>query len=234
VAGKRASLTARKGKTKMDIRKYGIAIAVAILTAILIYSIADAFAPQVSYDDCYGKGRYASPVYHDSGRNCSVAPVDREAEKSCTAQGYSYEPVYDSYGCVESYTCETCYKEQDDKRQQRSMVIFYVMLVLGLVAIVAGFLLPLGTVHEWVGLGFIIGGVISLFIGTALNWSEIARWLRPIVIALELAVLLFIIYRRVGVQQAGGKPVENEGNVGVNQARENTTNSVAAVKRGKR
>lgn len=183
----------------MDIRKYGVAIAVAILTAIFIYSAADAIAPQVNWDRCYNslKPSYGPDVPRAQQTQCTNVQIDPAAQEACVANGYTYEAVYGPDGCTTEYTCNTCYKEQQDAQEQRNAVFFYAALALGLIAIVVGFLLPLGTVHEWVGLGFIIGGVIGLFIGTVSYWGDLARWLRPFVILIELGVVLLIVYRRV-------------------------------------
>jgi hypothetical protein len=184
----------------MDIRKYGIAIAVAILTAIFIYAVADAIAPPIDYNAC--NEHYRS--YPEVGKqtNCSAVPMDKQAERACTDQEFTYQPVYDEYGCVESWECNSCFKEQQDKQQERNMIIFLAAVTLGLLSIIAGFLLPLGAIHEWVGLGFIIGGVISMFVGTAQYWGDLGRLWRPFVIGLELAVLLAIVYKRVNQQPA--------------------------------
>lgn len=181
----------------MDIRKYGIAIAVAILSAILIYSIADAVAPQVDYDTCYNNVRYGPDVPKMQASGCTNAVIDEAARDVCLSEGNAYEERYDVNGCIASYECNDCYRLQEEAREERNAVIFYVAVGLGLLFVVVGFLLPLGTVHEWVGLGLIIGGVISMFIGTVSYWSDLARWVRPIVIALELAVLLVIVYKRM-------------------------------------
>ena len=188
----------------MDIRKYGIVVAVAILTAILIYSIADAVAPQPQWEDCGGYPKYSHPM-PATGYNCSVVPTDRVAEQACIDQGYTYQATFDEYGCVESYECSTCQKQQQDTQERHNMIVFYTAVALGIVAIIVGFLLPLGTVHEYVGLGFIIGGVLGLFIGTMQYWGDLARVARPFVIALELAVLLFIVYKRMNIGQQTGK-----------------------------
>lgn len=181
----------------MDIRKYGIAVAVAILSAILIYSIADAVAPQVDYDRCYERAPfYADPVKAQQ-TNCTNAEPDAAAETACRDAGNTYEARYGANGCVSEYVCSDCYRLQEEAREQRNAVIFYIAVGLGLLVVVAGFMLPLGTVHEWVGLGLILGGVVSMFIGTVQYWGDLARWLRPIVIALELAVLLAIVYKRM-------------------------------------
>ena len=182
----------------MDIRKYGIAIAVAILAAIFIYAMADAIAPRVNDDHCYQANPYYAKPVAERTNNCVDAVSDPATQKTCQEGGYSYEAVYNADGCVASYNCNTCYKEQQDAQQKRNAIFFYVSIALGLLFIVAGFILPLGTIHEWVGLGFIMGGVIGLFIGTVAYWSDLARWLRPLVILLELGVVLAIVYKRMG------------------------------------
>ncbi len=187
----------------MDIRKYGVAIAVAILTAILIYSLADAIAPQVDDYSCYNtpKVYYGPDPVRAQQTQCVNAPLDAAAQKACVDQGYSYEEVYGADGCRTEYTCNSCYKLEQDAREQRNEVFFYAALAFGLLAIIVGFLLPLGTIHEWVGLGFIIGGVIGLFIGTVSYWSDLSRWIRPLVILIELAVVLFIVYKRMAQER---------------------------------
>ena len=92
-----------------------------------------------------------------------------------------------------------CCKEQEAAQQRHSSTLFYVAVALGLLFIIIGFLLPLGSVHEWVGLGLIIGGVIGMFIGTVSYWSDLTRWMRPVVIAIELIILLVIVYKRMNV-----------------------------------
>ncbi len=190
----------------MDIRKFGITIAVAILTAIFIYATADAFAgAEPEYNDCWRNrisvdGGSSVPVkgYYQGGEvNCTPPPMDIAARDACTQDKGDYFGIQGQDGCVASYECSYCNRDYNDEQEQRKLVIFYVSILLGLVFIVIGFLLPLGTIHEWVGLGFIFGGVIGLFIGTVAYWSNLERWLRPLVIALELAVVLFIVYKRM-------------------------------------
>ena len=105
--------------------------------------------------------------------------------------------MFDGNGCPASYECSFCQKEYDAAQQQHTATIFYVAVGLGLLFVIIGFLLPLGSVHEWVGLGLIIGGVIGMFIGTVSYWNDLSRWMRPVVISLELAVLLVIVYKRM-------------------------------------
>ncbi|MFH1408523.1 MAG: hypothetical protein ABIH34_01320, partial [Nanoarchaeota archaeon] len=67
------------------------------------------------------------------------------------------------------------------------------------VVIIIGLYLPAekNVLNEWIGSGFLLGGLITLFIGTALYFSDFLRWLRPIVILFELGLVIFISYRKL-------------------------------------
>ena len=67
----------------MDIRKYGIAIAIAILTAIFIYSVADAVAPLVDYNRCYAPAPYGGDPVKQAQTGCTNTMPDTAAEKTC-------------------------------------------------------------------------------------------------------------------------------------------------------
>jgi hypothetical protein len=43
--------------------------------------------------------------------------------------------------------------------------------------------------------GFLIGGLASLFIGTGMYYDEMGRFVKPIVIFLELAIVILVTYR---------------------------------------
>lgn len=185
----------------MDIRKYGIAIAIAILVAIFIYAMADAVAPNPEYKNCY-QYPYSyvgtpPPAKGIDQANCPAVDFNTTDQKTCTDQGGDYIGVQDANQCVNHYECNYCQRDANAAQQSRNAVFFYVAIALGLVGIVIGFVLPAGAINEWVGLGSIFGGVIGLFIGTIEYWNDLTRWLRPVIILLELAVVIFIIYKRM-------------------------------------
>lgn len=175
-------------------------IAVAILSAILIYAIADAVSPQYTWKDC---GGYPKGPYVAAADTCPKIPVDTVASAACSAQGYTYQATYGADSCISGYECSTCYKDNDDQQARRNLIFFYTTFALGIIGIVVGFLLPRDAINEWVGLGAIIGGVIGLFIGTVSYWGNLSRFARPFVIALELAIVLFIIYKRMRLVDEG-------------------------------
>ena len=52
--------------------------------------------------------------------------------------------------------------------------------------------------NEWVGGGFILGGLITMFIATSMYWQHIDKIARPIVILAELILVLWIAYKKFG------------------------------------
>ena len=72
--------------------------------------------------------------------------------------------------------------------------------VLGFIAVVAGLYLPSAAnpLHEWIGTGFMLGGLADIFIGTGMYFSELHRIARPVVILLELVLVIFVAYKYLG------------------------------------
>ena len=72
--------------------------------------------------------------------------------------------------------------------------------VLALIAIFVGLYLPaaVNSLNEWIGTGFMLGGVFALFFGTATSYTHLGRFVKPIVLILELALVIFMAYKQVG------------------------------------
>ena len=71
---------------------------------------------------------------------------------------------------------------------------------LGFLAVVSGLYLPSAAnpLHEWIGTGFMLGGLADIFIGTGQYFSELHRIARPIVIFFELVLVIFVAYKYLG------------------------------------
>ena len=187
----------------VDIRKIIIIFVVAILFSVLVFDVIEAAYPRPNYDDfCRFKGpSRAEPiglVKYTSG--CSVLEVPKEEQTTCEdTKGY-IEFQYDSNGCPTSYECNTCSNEWDIANQNYSQYVFYISAVLALIAIFVGMYLPAkeNSLNEWVGTGFMLGGVFALFFGTIQSFHFLDRIMRPIIISLELALIIFMAYKKMG------------------------------------
>lgn len=184
-----------------DIRKIVVVLLIAILFSVFVFTTVEAIYPSPEYDSYCGTNSrsYAMPV--KESLDCPALNPSQDAIAECDPKGYiSYR--YDSQGCATEYYCETCDKEYQAAQDSHSRVVFYVAAVLSLIAIFVALSLPSQTkkgnnVHEWIGSGLLLGGAFVLLFGTIQGFSSLDRIARPIVMLLELALVIFLAYKKL-------------------------------------
>ncbi len=181
----------------IDLRKIVIIFVIAVLFAIFVHTFIQAVYPAPDWNDyCSSAVKpRATPVRE----NCSVFNVPEEQYASCGNQGGYIEFLYDSEGCASGYTCNTCNVGYDEASRKQGQVAFYLSALLSLIAIVVGLFLPVSKhpLNEWIGTGLMLGGLFSLFFGTARYFSDLSRILRPVIMLVELAIVIFVAYRKL-------------------------------------
>ena len=192
-----------------ELRKYIVVLVITVLFSILVYSSIEAIYPEPEYDQfCKYYDKYPKAAYpfqdekERASHKCpdySNKPTDEQLKQCAETDGMN-EYNYDEYGCPTKYTCNYCNKQLRDSQKKYSLVIFIVSAIAGLAAIVLGLVLPSAknVLHEWVGTGFMLGGVVTLFIGTARYYSDMYRVLRPFVILAELLIVIYLVYNVFG------------------------------------
>lgn len=184
----------------VDIRKIIIIFVVAVLFSILVFAVIGAVYPEPKYED-FCKNRGPPPIGKINTPICPDIPIPQEQQDVCLEKkGEIQYTNYDTNGCPRSFECNTCnndFKKEEDKYNQYK---FYISAVLALLAIFLGMFLPYqaNTLNEWIGTGFMLGGTFALFFGTAITYTSLGRYVKPIVIFLELALVILIAYRQVG------------------------------------
>lgn len=184
----------------VDIRKIIIIFVIGILFSVLVFAVIEAVYPRPDYSDfCKDEFIRNQPIKMDT-TDCAVLDVSVSTQNSCNdKKGYiSYE--YDSVGCPISYKCETCNVDYQAASDDYSKIVFYISAILALIAIFIGMYLPAkaNTLNEWVGTGFMLGGTFALFFGTMQSYQALDRIIRPLVIFFELALVIFIAYKKIG------------------------------------
>lgn len=184
-----------------DIRKIIIIFVVAILFSVLVFSLIESVYSSPKYEDFCKEERYpiAKPITRNIQECSDVDITDAEIE-ACRQNNGDIMYDYDANGCAVSFECSTCRHDYDQSREKYNQYVFYISAVLALVAIFVGLYLPAegNTLNEWIGTGFMLGGAFALFFGTARSFSDLDRIIRPIIIFLELVLVIFIAYRKVG------------------------------------
>jgi hypothetical protein len=147
---------------------------------------------------------YKIPEYEDFCQSKQVE-IRPDTEESCVAEGgawitpakeyYEEAPMTPPIGAEKAY-CDptyTCRQEFEDVRDVYQRNVFVVMVVLGLVSLILGFALA---ANEAISLGLSYGGILSFIIASIQYWSAMDDYLRVIILALALAILIYLGYRK--------------------------------------
>ncbi len=168
------------------LKKFAIIVTIAVLFTIFIFAMTNAFYPKPDYGD-FCKMRLQKPYDYEKCRNSTPEQVICNGDINYT---------YGADGCPVSMTCDGCgdaYQEADKKYE---FVLFLVSSIAGLIAILFGiFFARDNDFWDVTKGGFLLGGLASLFIGTGIYYSEIARFLKPAIILAEMIIVILIAYK---------------------------------------
>ncbi|MEM4263265.1 MAG: hypothetical protein QW666_00005, partial [Candidatus Woesearchaeota archaeon] len=144
-----------------DARKILIIFLVGVLYAIFSYSLIDAIYPGPEYEDYCARMMVPVPSpLRAEPINCS------KIEQPICEKGGNYYYEYDSQGCPTKVTCDYCQRDYDAAKEKHNLKFFILASILGLIAIAIGLLLPQKKdISEWIATGFLLGGLITIFIG---------------------------------------------------------------------
>lgn len=145
---------------------------------------------------------YPAPVYESYCPQVNVVPTD---SATCDEHGgvwSAYAPAAPapaptdvaspkSTGYCDLYA--KCQKPFQAASDTHALYAFVLMLGLGIIALVAGFM-PLGSSIVSSGLSY--GGVLALIIGSAEYWGTAGNWIRLGITTIGLIALLYIGWKR--------------------------------------
>lgn len=181
-----------------DFRKYLIILVIGVIFSVLVFAtIAAVYEPPKYENYCKSK---LQPIPEKLNYNCTNIRVEEEFVKDCEMRKGYIDYTYDSSGCAVSYECNTCQNEFEIGMQKYQRVKFYVSAIMALIAIFLGLYLPAkeNSLNEWIGTGFMLGGVFALFFGTVSSYNALDRIFRPFVMLAELVIVILIAYKQVG------------------------------------
>lgn len=152
-----------------DFRKYIVTVVIAVLFAVFVFSSIDAVYPNPYMDnDCYNDIRALSPNATDAEMN--------------------------------AYNQETkeCFDKLEQERDVYGLVKFIISAIVGLAAVVAGmYIRPKQDIGLSIASGFLLGGLFVLFFGTIDGWSSLDRFVRPIVMLIEIIIVIWVAYTKM-------------------------------------
>ncbi len=179
-------------------KEIAMIIGIAVLFALLVGLAIDAFYVEPQYEkfcnsSYYRYGPYTKPLPPDyiQPQNCSYE-YGEEYNKCINDRG---NPIFDidEKGCQFYSTCDYCSRDFDIARNKYNRNVFYIIAPIAILAIIFGVLIRL----DFVGTGFMFGGILSLIYGTARYFTGLSKVGRVIIVFIELLILIWIGYKKV-------------------------------------
>lgn len=188
----------------VDVRRILIIFVIGVLFAILSQAVIDAIYPAPKYEDYCNYNMGPESMFKVQPANCTT--LDFSACYNIRGTPVNY--TYDSNGCPVSYKCSMCQQDFDKHQEKYNFIVFIISSILGLIGIAIGLYLPSqsNNLNEWVATGFMLGGLLALFIGTARYYVDMGRFIRPAVIFVELVIVLYLAYEKLSHKEEPVKP----------------------------
>ncbi len=169
------------------LKSFGIVATIAVLFTIFIFALTNAIVPQPEYNDfCNYDNQKNQRINWDECPNTNMLTM-------CDGE---VDYILDENNCPIDYTCDDCGITYKNEQNKHDLVLFLVSSIVGLIAILFG-LFCIKRTDYWtlIKAGFLLGGLISLFVGTGIYYDSMARFLKPIVMFVELVIILLVTYK---------------------------------------
>lgn len=163
----------------MNVKNLVLGLGIVIVFALVLWQGIEAF--------------YPSPQYNEY---CPERTSLISTQQQCEIEGglwqeYSPKPT----GTNETGYCDVyyyCNQEWQDAEKEHSKVVFFIALIVGIIALIAGyFILSI----EPVGSALMASGVWAFFYGTVVNWRNFSNIWRFLLLLVALALLIWIALR---------------------------------------
>lgn len=172
--------------TPSKILSWTLSLAIVIVLNLFFYYIIATIYPSPKFESfCPTQSvMHTEPVSCiDAGgqwTNTQMAPMEiTAAVKNGQALGY----------CDAHFTCNKNFQETESIYNRN---VFIILIVLSLVVLAIGVFIHL----ETLSLGFSWAGVVSLIIASGRYWSDADNWMRVIILAVALALLVWLAIKK--------------------------------------
>lgn len=179
-------------RCKIEPKKLAMIFAIAILLPLCIGLFVDAIYSEPKYEDYCNQTFY--PEYKQVIPNITCPDFSMTAEyQDCVNRHGNPIFKYDQNNCQIYDKCDLCPIEFQKVQSIYNRNLFFILAPIALIFVVLGIFLTV----EYLGAGFMFGGLILLFYATMRYFSDMSKLLRAIVILVELVIILYIGYRKI-------------------------------------
>ncbi|MBN1792701.1 hypothetical protein JW826_03385 [Candidatus Woesearchaeota archaeon] len=217
-----------------DYKRFAMVLGVMILLPLFIGLFFDAIYLEPKYEDFCSGDRYSMPEKAmpascieppsqlkcvskglspdgsqlfdcentGSGVKCDDTFATPEV-KDCLKNEGSPEFSTDDSCCQVFESCNYCSRDYQQVLKVYNRNLFFILAPVGLVVIIIGIMWGV----EYMGAGFMFGGLITLFYATIRYFSEMSKLLRAIVILIELLIIIWLGLKKIGAGREGSEAV---------------------------
>jgi len=171
---------------KPAILKWAIAIAMVIVVNLFFHYVIATFYTEPKFETYCPMQNIVLNDAVSCVNNGGQWTNNQLAPKQVTEAVKSGEPLG---WCDVNFTCNKNYTEAHSIYNRN---VFIILIVLSLVVLALGVFLPI----EVLSLGFSWSGVLSLIIASAQYWSDANNWMRLVILALALAILIWLAIKK--------------------------------------
>ncbi|MFA5797125.1 MAG: hypothetical protein WC916_03770 [Candidatus Woesearchaeota archaeon] len=174
----------------MDLKKLAMVIGIAALLPLFIGLFMDAVYTEPRYDKYCNESMYAYPA--KIGTNCTYQP--NPLQDQCYRDQGSARMKFDANGCETFDKCDYCSKDYSNAQQMYNRNLFFILMPVGLIIVILGIYLLV----DYIGAGLMFAGLITMFYATIRYFTDMSKLLRAIVILIELLIIMWIGYKKIG------------------------------------
>ena len=171
-------------------------IGIALLTSFFFGLFVDAVYERPEYDDFCNNAERRVPKPYPYATNCTFQPIRSEQEDidRCYREEGIPEFNYDEKGCEAGFKeCNFCNKEFNDEQEKYNRNVFFIIAPIGLFALIVGLFLT----YDVIGTGLMFSGILLIIYGTIIYFSEMSKWLRVLVVFIELVLLIIVSLKKL-------------------------------------
>jgi len=181
------------------VKKIAVIVTISILYSVFSFSITDLIMPNPDYADyCQDYGKYSYPMQAVNISSCNFTEPTEQYIANCSDNHGILEYEYDSGSCPINYRCNTCSYYYDLDFRKHEEIGFYATTMLGVLAVIAGLYVNFKKeILGWIVSGFLIGGMLSIFLGTISYYGYMDSMMRVITIILEIALVILVTIKKV-------------------------------------
>ncbi|MFT4261196.1 MAG: hypothetical protein ACMXX9_02065 [Candidatus Woesearchaeota archaeon] len=155
----------------VDYRKAVVSITIAILFTFFVFASIQAVKQSPNYSD------YCDFITYPDRLELSQEEFEEQRQ-------------------LFEQTQRECQQEYDDANKEYALFVFIIAGILSLIAIFIALKLPeKDDVMAMIATGLLLGGLITLFVGTIRGWDGLHIYIRPLVLLAELVLVIYLAYK---------------------------------------